>query len=79
MSGTGSGGVTRLSVAAHLEERLAATLNETSHEVSRMECLDAEQRSEIYAILEALTSDSQQHSALIQMLKSRRQEGISDA
>ncbi|MCD6364446.1 MAG: hypothetical protein J7M14_01085, partial [Planctomycetes bacterium] len=51
----------RLSAAADVEARLAASLSETAGEVARSECFDDEQRAEVYVILDALRSDSKAH------------------
>ena len=51
----------RLTAAADIEARLAASLSETAGEVARSECFDAEQRAEVYVILDALRSDSKAH------------------
>jgi hypothetical protein len=53
---------------AKLEEYLATTLHEAADEVARVECFDDEQRSEIYAILETLKSDTQVHRAAVKLL-----------
>ena len=47
--------------AAKMEDCLARSLSETANEVSRAECFDAEQRAEVYAILDALKQDMRTH------------------
>jgi hypothetical protein len=48
-----------------IEDRLAANLVQTARHVTHADTLDDEQRSEIYAILHALESDSRQHRAIV--------------
>jgi len=55
----------RLSALAEVEDRLAAALKETAGDVARSECFDTEQRAEVYAILDAMRSDSEVHRASI--------------
>ena len=49
----------------HLESRIAVALDQTAREVARAECFDAEQRSEVYAILASMRADSQAHRDLV--------------
>ena len=58
-----------VSALRSVEEQLAATLAETAEEFAHVECLDTEQRAEIYAILEMLKVDTDAHRALIDVLK----------
>ena len=51
-----------------LEDRLADQLSQASQEVDRAECFDDEQRAEVYAILEALHSDTRAHRRAIHLL-----------
>lgn len=44
-----------------IEADLAATLSETVDEIEHMDCFDPEQRAELYTILRAMVSDTQQH------------------
>ncbi len=53
-----------IAAAAGVEDQLAATLSCTSDELNHMECLDEEQRAEIYTILQTLKSDTQAHRAV---------------
>jgi hypothetical protein len=57
-----------MSELAGVENRLASTLNTTTDQVSRMECLDQEQRAEIYTILKAIQQDTQVHQAMVDAL-----------
>ena len=79
MTGMEGVGSTDVSAMASLEDRLAATLTETSHEVARMETLDGEERAEIYAILGALKADNEAHRALIDLLRIQLTRKAADA
>ncbi|MCK4601656.1 MAG: hypothetical protein KAU28_04275 [Phycisphaerae bacterium] len=67
---TGDGGLTSGSISGmvKMEDQLAATLFEASDEIAHTECLDNEQRAEVYTILQALKSDTNSHRALIELL-----------
>jgi hypothetical protein len=54
-----------ISAIVEMEKQIAAALAATSSEVARAECFDAEQRSEIYVILETMTADSQTHCSIV--------------
>lgn len=58
----------QMSELAGVEHRLASTLSDTTRQVARMECLDEEQRAEIYTILKAIGQDSQVHQAMADAL-----------
>jgi hypothetical protein len=47
--------------AIRLEEELSDALRRTADEVARAQCLDEEQRAEVYTILDALRADTQTH------------------
>lgn len=51
-----------------LEDNLAAQLHQAASKISHTECLDDEQRSEVYTILGALRSDTANHRALLSEL-----------
>lgn len=51
-----------------LEDKLAASLVNTADEVAHTECFDAEQRAEVYAILEALKTNTKMHRAMVKQL-----------
>ena len=53
---------------ANLEAGLAAMLGRTAMEVEHVECFDEEQRAEIYAILQALRSDTDLHRGMVEAL-----------
>ncbi|MBS3734577.1 MAG: hypothetical protein KGY99_06575 [Phycisphaerae bacterium] len=51
--------------AAEVESRLRAGLSATAASVARAECFDAEQRAEVYAILDSLRADTEAHGACV--------------
>ncbi len=55
-----------------LEDRLAATLAETSRELAHTECFDPEQRAEIYTILGVLKTDTNAHRETVGRYVSQR-------
>jgi hypothetical protein len=72
-SGPGPADISRK--AAALEEDLSRTLRRTAEEIAHSECLDEEQRAEVYAILEALRSDTQTHRRLVGLWVSDKPRG----
>lgn len=62
-----------------LENGLAVTVRKAADDVARAECFDAEQRSEVYAILEAIRSNSMAHSIKVRQLTERIKAGDCDA
>ncbi len=58
-----------------LEHGLAATLMEAADEVKRAECFDDEQRAEVYAILQALRTDTEAHRGMVELLARQLREG----
>jgi Uri superfamily endonuclease len=62
-----------------LEDRLAAMLCDAAEEVEHMDCLDDEQRSEIYTILRALRADGEMHRGILAMLGDNPGEYVPDA
>ena len=68
-----------LSELANLEGRLAATLTSASDELAHAESFDAEQRAEIYAILEALRTDTAAHRLLLEALERKLTQRPADA
>ena len=61
--------------AVRLEEDLSDAIQRTSEEISHAECLDEEQRAEVYTILEALRSDTQTHRRVVGTWISDRPRG----
>lgn len=57
-----------VSEAGSMEDRIRASLMETSDDVAHSECFDAEQRAEVYTILKALTDNTETHSAMVKLL-----------
>ncbi len=51
-----------------MEHQLVADLTATSSEIAHSEYLSVEQRSEVYSILDALRSDTEQHKKAIRLL-----------
>jgi len=55
----------QISAMAKVEEQIAVALAATASQIARAECFDAEQRSEIYAILGTMKADSEAHRHLV--------------
>jgi len=66
------------SEVARVEEQLAASLTRTAGEVARSECFDAEQRAEVYVILDTLRADTEAHRRAIGQWVSDRTGGTRD-
>ena len=64
---------------ANVEGRLAATLMATSEEIAHSECLDVEERAEVYTIVEAILADTKLHRQTIELLAHTFAEGGADA
>jgi hypothetical protein len=56
---------------AGMESRLAVFVGQTRQDVAHAECFDDEQRAEVYAILEAIESDTNVHKKTIKFLEHR--------
>jgi len=56
---------------AGVEGALADTLHAASDEVAHSECLDEEDRSEIYAILHAISGETAAHRQAVEQLTRR--------
>jgi hypothetical protein len=54
-----------------LEGGLAETLERTARQIRHAECFDQEQRAEIYAILQALKTDTEAHRLVAEFLAHR--------
>ncbi len=65
--------------AVILEEALSQAIQRTAEEISHAECLDEEQRSEVYTILDTLRADTLTHRRLVGRWVSDRPGGTSDA
>jgi hypothetical protein len=65
--------------AIRLEEELSAALKRTAEELAHAECLDEEQRAEVYTILETLRSDTKTHRQVVGMWVSDRPSGGANA
>jgi len=77
MGGQGIRGSLR--AVAGMQSRFAATLTATSDEIAHSDCLDEEDRSEIYAILKAITGDAEMHRRTVETLSDRIAKGGADA
>jgi hypothetical protein len=64
---------------ASLENGLAAMLMQASYEVARSECLDVEQRAEVYTILKTLKANTETHCAMVRQLARQLKEKTPDA
>ena len=64
-----------LQAVAGMESRLVAALGAASAEVAHSECLDEEDRSEVYAILHAISGETEAHRQAVESLTSRLAEG----
>ena len=60
---------------AGVESQLSAILTATSDEIAHSECLDVEDRAEVYAILGAIQADTEVHRQAINLLSHRLVEG----
>ena len=65
MSGTLGNYRSDVSNVVNLEQQLALTLSIAAKAVDHMDCFDAEQRSEVYTILQALRQDTAAHCTLV--------------
>ena len=61
--------------AVRLEEELSVSIRRTTEEMAHAECLDEEQRAEVYTILETLRSDTKTHRQVVGMWISDRPPG----
>ena len=62
-----------------VESKIAQSLSETADELAHSECFDQEQRAEIYAILQAIKTDTENHHKTVQLLARKMSEDIPDA
>ena len=61
------------------ESKIADSLATAAEELSRSECFDNEQRAEIYAILGAIKTDSENHRQMIKLVSDKAAKGAVDA
>ena len=54
-----------ISGLANMEDQLAAVISRAASEVGHIDTLDDEVRSEIYTIIQAIRSDTQQHRQIV--------------
>lgn len=64
---------------AGVENQFAATLTATSDQIAHSECLDVEERSEVYTILKAIQADTKLHRETLDLLAHRLEEGGANA
>jgi hypothetical protein len=68
-----------LSQWASGESLIYDALTQTAQELAHAECFDEEQRAEIYAILQAIKSDTANHRQMVEMLARKLQRGCANA
>ena len=68
-----------LTAISGLEQQLAAKLAATADEVQHVECFDDEQRAEVFAILQALRTDTEAHRAMADLLAKQIKGRLGDA
>ena len=61
------------------ESKIANSLATAAEELSRSECFDNEQRAEIYAILGAIKTDTENHRRMIELTADKVAKGVGDA
>jgi hypothetical protein len=61
------------------ESNIADSLASTSEELAHAECFDHEQRAEIYAILGAIKTDTENHRRTIELVTNKVAKGVGDA
>jgi len=49
-----------------LEADLAAVLGETIDDIERADCLDSDQRAEVYTILKTMLTDAANHGSILE-------------
>ena len=74
-TGTYIGSSGDISILAGMEHQLASALRETAEEIKHAECFDDEQRAEVYAILQALRTDTEAHHATVNLLARQLETG----
>jgi len=60
---------------ADAESHIGDVLAQTSEELAHAECFDEEQRAEIYAILQALKTDTSNHRRIVELLAKKLSQG----
>jgi hypothetical protein len=71
--------VENLSSLETAESVIFNSLNQTTDELAHAECFDQEQRAEIYAILQAIKTDTENHRQMIQLLAQKLNRNSPDA
>jgi hypothetical protein len=65
--------------AVRLEEKLSLAIQQVADEIAHTECLDEEQRAEVYTILDTLRSDTRSHQGVVGRWVSDRLTGTQNA
>jgi hypothetical protein len=60
---------------ADAESHIGDVLAKTAEELAHAECFDQEQRAEIYAILQALKTDTSNHRQIAELLAKKLRRG----
>ena len=63
----------------NVESDIANSLLSTTEELAHTECFDQEQRAEIYAILGAIKTDTENHRQMIELVGDKIAKGVGDA
>ena len=71
--------ISSVSTVFDLESKLANTLGDAADELEHMEFFDAEQRAEIYTILDAMKSDTAAHRTVMARLAQQTSGGTAGA
>ena len=61
------------------ESKIAYSLASAAEELAHTECFDQEQRAEIYAILGAIKTDTENHRRTIELVADNPAKGVGDA
>ena len=61
------------------ESKIANSLAVAAEELAHSECFDNEQRAEIYAILGAIKTDTENHRRMIELTADKVAKGVGDA
>ena len=61
------------------ESKIADSLASAADELAHSECFDHEQRAEIYAILGAIKTDTENHRQVIELVADKTAKGVGDA
>ncbi len=62
-----------------VESKISDVLAQTTNEMAHAECFDQEQRAEVYAILQAMKTDTANHRQMVELLAKNLCKGTCDA